>query len=56
MNILNADMRRMDIRVGETALPFSFLSPFSLFYLKVGSCPNDDNSVQILFCPFLCSI
>ena len=24
--------------------------------LKVGSCPNDDNSVQILFCPFLCSI
>ena len=20
--------------------------------LKVGSCPNDDNSVQILFCPF----
>ena len=20
------------------------------------SCPNDDNSVQILFCPFLCSI
>ena len=24
--------------------------------LKVGSCPNDDNSVQIFFCPFLCSI
>ena len=24
--------------------------------LKVGSCPNDDNTVQILFCPFLCSI
>ena len=24
--------------------------------LKVGSCPNDDSSVQILFCPFLCSI
>ena len=24
--------------------------------LKVGSCPNDDNSVQILFGPFLCSI
>ena len=24
--------------------------------LKVGSCPNDDNFVQICFCPFLCSI
>ena len=24
--------------------------------LKVGSCPNDDNFVQIYFCPFLCSI
>ena len=24
--------------------------------LKVGSCPNEDNSVQILFCPSLCSI
>ena len=24
--------------------------------LNVGSCPNDDNSVQILFCPLLCSI
>ena len=24
--------------------------------LKVGSCPNNDNSVQISFCPFLCSI
>ena len=24
--------------------------------LKVGSCPNDDSSVQILFCSFLCSI
>ena len=24
--------------------------------LKVGSCPSDDNSVKILFCPFLCSI
>ena len=24
--------------------------------LKVGSCPNNDNSVQIFFCPFLCSI
>ena len=24
--------------------------------LKVGSCPNNDNFVQILFCPFLCSI
>ena len=23
--------------------------------LQVGSCPNDDNSVQILFGPFLCS-
>ena len=26
------------------------------YILKVGSCPNDDNFVQILFCPFLCSI
>ena len=26
------------------------------FSLKVGSCPNDDSFVQILFCPFLCSI
>ena len=25
-------------------------------HLKVGSCPNDDNFVQIYFCPFLCSI
>ena len=25
-------------------------------YLKVGSCSNNDNSVQIFFCPFLCSI
>ena len=24
--------------------------------LKVGSCPNDENFVQILFCHFLCSI
>ena len=24
--------------------------------LKVGSCANDDNFVQICFCPFLCSI
>ena len=24
--------------------------------LKVGSCPTDDKFVQILFCPFLCSI
>ena len=24
--------------------------------LKVGSCPNNDNSVQIFFCPFLGSI
>ena len=24
--------------------------------LKVGSCPNDENFVQIIFCPFLCSI
>ena len=24
--------------------------------LKVGSCPNDDNFVQICFCPFLYSI
>ena len=24
--------------------------------LKVGSCPNDDNFVQIFFYPFLCSI
>ena len=24
--------------------------------LKVGSCPSDDNFVQICFCPFLCSI
>ena len=24
--------------------------------LKVGSCPKDDHSVQILFCSFLCSI
>ena len=23
--------------------------------LKVGSCPNDENSVQILFCAFMCS-
>ena len=23
--------------------------------LKVGSCPNDDNSVQFFICPFLCS-
>ena len=24
--------------------------------LKVGSCPNNGNSVQTFFCPFLCSI
>ena len=24
--------------------------------LKVGSCPNNDKSVKIFFCPFLCSI
>ena len=24
--------------------------------LKAGSCPNDENSIQILFCPFLCNI
>ena len=24
--------------------------------LKVGSCPNDDNSVQFFYCPFPCSI
>ena len=24
--------------------------------LKVGSCPNNDKSVQSLFCPFLCNI
>ena len=24
--------------------------------LKVGSCPKDDNSVQILYCLFQCSI
>ena len=23
--------------------------------LKVGSCPNDENSVQFFICPFLCS-
>ena len=29
-----------------------------IFYtcVKVGSCPNDDNFVQIFFCPFVCSI
>ena len=26
------------------------------YSLKVGSCLNDGNSVEILFCPFLCSI
>ena len=25
-------------------------------HLKVGSCPNDDNSVQIFIWHFLCSI
>ena len=25
-------------------------------HLKVGSCPNNDKSVQYLFLPFLCSI
>ena len=36
-------------------LQYKALSKGVLF-LKVGSCPNDDNSVQILFCLFLCSI
>ena len=27
-----------------------------ILILKVGSCPNDGNSVQIFLCPFLCSI
>ena len=27
-----------------------------ILILKVGSCPNSENSHQILLCPFLCSI
>ena len=26
------------------------------FTLMVGSCPNNENGHQILFCPFLCRI
>ena len=37
------------------ALYFSGQMIFLTWALKVGSRPNDDNSVQILFCPFLCS-
>ena len=29
---------------------------FFLYGLKVGSCPNNDNFVQIFICPFLSSI
>ena len=41
------------------ALPTALCGPalkVAVGGLKVGSCPDDDNSVQILFCPFLCSI
>ena len=34
---------------------FSF-SRGKFFPLKVGSCPNNDISVQFFVCPFLCSI
>ena len=30
--------------------------PTLILSLEVGSCPHDDNFVQILFCPFLCCI
>ena len=35
--------------------PESWTYP-SYVVLNVGSYPNNDNSVQILFCPFLCTI
>ena len=35
---------------------FSGVSFCQIFMLKVGSCPNDDNFVQIFFFLFLCSI
>ena len=31
-------------------------SIFTFVFLKVGSCSNNDNSVQIFFCPFLSTI
>ena len=34
---------------------FAWSETFSQLLLKVGSCPNDDSFVQILFWPFLCS-
>ena len=32
-----------------------FQNAVGTLILKVDSCPNDDNSDQILFCPFLYS-
>ena len=41
-------------RLSRICIHYNFIG--SLKDLKVGSCPTYDNSVQILFCPFLCSI
>ena len=43
----------------EIGLVFQYSLFFSLrigLSLKVGSCPISDKSVQLSFCPFLCSI
>ena len=40
----------------QPADPLSLITITATYSLKVSSCPNDDNSVEILFCLFLCSI